>query len=87
VQILANALPGFRDLRAPVIAGYMWLIFVWLLVDPNLSHRPSSTLGGALYDLGNRVGHVGIAVAVSVAAYLIGTVSQVATSMLGRPLS
>jgi hypothetical protein len=23
MQILANALPGFRDLRGPLIAGYM----------------------------------------------------------------
>ena len=87
MQILANALPGFRDLRAPVISGYMWLIFVWLLVDPNLSHRPSSPLGGALYDLGGRVGHVGIVIGVSVVAYIIGTVSQVATNAIGGLLS
>ena len=76
MQILANALPGFRDLRAPVIAGYLWIVFAWLLVDPNLDHRPSSQPGAALYDLGNHIGHIGVAVAVSILAYFAGSVSQ-----------
>jgi hypothetical protein len=51
MQILSSALPGFRDLRGPVIAGYMWLVFVWLLVEPDLDNRPENQLGGSLYDL------------------------------------
>jgi hypothetical protein len=86
VQILANALPGFRDLRAPVIAGYMWLVFAWLLVDPNLNHRPGDRIGAAIFDLGHRVGHVGIAIAVSVVAYLLGAVSQAVPATISTTL-
>lgn len=76
MQILANALPGFRDLRAPVIAGYMWLLFGWLLVQPDPNHRPENHLGAALYDLGQDVGRIWITVAIGVVAYFIGSISQ-----------
>jgi len=82
MQILANALPGFRDLRAPVVAGYTWLIFAWLLVQPDLSVRPSDDVGGALYDLGQHVGHISVAIGISVAAYFVGSLSQTLSSGL-----
>ena len=76
MQILANALPGFRDLRAPLIAGYMWLILAWLIVKPDVDHRPHDALAAAVYDLVNEVGQFWAAAAVGVAAYLVGVVSQ-----------
>jgi hypothetical protein len=82
VQILANALPGFRDLRAPIIAGYMWLFFAWLIVQPDVHHRPAGGVGAAAYDLANDMGRVGLVVAVSVAAYLVGAVSESASEGL-----
>jgi hypothetical protein len=84
VQILANALPGFRDLRGPLIAGYMWLIFAWLIVQPNPNHRPSDSFGAALHDLGHDIGRVLVLIAISVAAYLIGAVSQYLSEPLRR---
>jgi hypothetical protein len=83
VGILASALPGFRDLRAPLIAGYLWLLFVWLLIDPELPPPADHGNGfvDTLIDLGDVVGTVGIAVAVSVAAYLIGAISQTVSSV------
>jgi hypothetical protein len=82
VEILANALPGFRDLRGPVFAGYIWLFFAWLLVAPDLDHRPDGGLAAAAYDLADDIGRVGIVVTVSVAAYLVGSVSQQLSSLL-----
>jgi hypothetical protein len=82
VEILANALPGFRNLRAPVIAGYLWLLFIWLLVDPDLDHPPTSGVAGTVWKLGEHVGHVALAIAVSVAAYLVGAVSVRASGAL-----
>lgn len=73
--ILANALPGFRDLRSPLIAGYIWLGMVWLIIRPDVSHRPSGTVNATLWDLGHDLGRIGISIAVSVAAYLIGSIS------------
>src|SRR3989442_9897815 len=84
MQILSSALPGFRDLRGPVIAGYMWLLFAWLCVTPDLDHRPDDQIGGSLYDLAHDVGRVGVAVAVSVAAYLIGSIYQEESDALRR---
>lgn len=64
LQILASALPGFRDLRAPIIAGYMWLVFAWLIVQPDPNHRPDGGVGAAVYDLGHDVGRVWVFIAV-----------------------
>jgi hypothetical protein len=82
MQILANALPGFRALRAPVLAGYFWLLFAWLIVKPDVHDRPAGNMAAALYDLGTDVGHVGLVLSVSVAAYLVGAVSTTASSGL-----
>jgi hypothetical protein len=82
LQILASALPGVRDLRAPVITGYMWLLFAWLIVQPDLGHKPHGPVAGSLYDLGSEVGHIWVAIAVGVAAYLVGSVSQVLSEVL-----
>src|SRR5581483_11006669 len=82
MQILGNILPGFRDIRAPIIAGYTWLVLAWLLIRPDIHRRPADAAFGSLYDLGHDVGRLGVAVGVSVAAYLIGSVSQGVTDAL-----
>jgi hypothetical protein len=85
MQILANALPGFRDLRAPLIAGYMWVVFVWLLFTPDFQTRPAGELG-AVYDLAKDVGPVWVGIAVATAAYLAGSVSQIVSEILSSGL-
>jgi hypothetical protein len=80
VQILANALPGFRDLRAPLIAGYMWLLFAWLWASPDLD-RLSTGIGGSLHDLSQRAGPIWTGLAASVAAYLVGSLSQAGSNL------
>jgi hypothetical protein len=82
MQVLSNALPGFRDLRAPVIAGYVWLLLGWLIVRPDLSQDPSGAVESSLFALAAEVGTVGTAVAVSVGAYLLGAISQELSQML-----
>lgn len=85
MNVLVNALPGVRDVRAPVTAGYLWLLAAWLALDPDLNAEPNDGLGHALHSLGDEIGVVGIGVAVSVAAYLIGVVSQeMSVRVLGR---
>jgi hypothetical protein len=49
VQILSNALPGLRDLRGPIIADYMWLVFVWLLTARTSTPVLTTGIGGTLY--------------------------------------
>lgn len=84
MQILASALPGFRDLRAPLIAGYLWLILLWIWLTPDLKTRPANEISAALWDLGKAAGPVWVALSVSVTAYLVGSVSQTISAPLAR---
>jgi len=84
-------LPGLRALRAPLIAGYLWLLGLWLLIAPRLhpAEHPDSVVG-QLDRLGHAAGRVPVTIAVSVAAYLVGVVSIAANPVLnqiGNPLA
>ena len=87
MQILASALPGFRDLRAPLIAGYLWLILLWIVVKPDVHKRPTNEVEAAVYDLAKDAGPLWIAIGVGVAAYLVGLVSQALSPILRWALS
>ena len=82
MTLFAGALPGLRDLRAPATAGYLWLAVAWLFVQPNLDETPDSAIGRSLFELGDTVGTIGVAAAVSVVAYLVGVVSQEASDQI-----
>jgi hypothetical protein len=84
VSFLTAAIPGLREIRAPLVAGYIWLIFVWVLVDPTLpiTEHTTGTLH-SLAELAETAGKVATAAAVSVGAYLIGTLSASVTGGLG----
>jgi hypothetical protein len=73
--VLANVLPGIREIRAPLAAGYLWLLCGWLIFD-----LPSEdALQGPareVVDLAEPVPDSAIAIAVSFAAYLIGSISE-----------
>lgn len=84
VQLLASALPGFRDLRAPLIAGYLWLMFLWILIKPDLQQRPTNGVAAAVYDLAKDAGPIWIGLGVGVTAYLIGSVSQALSPVIGH---
>ena len=68
MQILASALPGFRDLRAPLIAGYLWLMFLWILIKLDIHKRPINGVAAAVYDLVKDAGPIWIGLGVGVAA-------------------
>jgi hypothetical protein len=87
MQLLASALPGFRDLRAPLTAGYLWLLLLWIWLRPDLAIRPSNEIAGAVYDLGKAVGPIWVGLGVSLAAYLIGSVSQSLSPALEEAIS
>ncbi len=86
MQLLSSALPGFRDLRSPLIAGYLWLLFLWILVKPDVKTRPSYEVAAALYDLGWEAGPIWIGLAVGVCAFLGGSVSLAFSPMLNSLL-
>ena len=86
--MLANLLPGLREIRAPVISGYLWLAFFFLALHSDLPTRANA--GAALrplFELGDRLSVLGIATVASVAAYLVGSAMQEVIKLVGRLVS
>jgi hypothetical protein len=82
--MLVSLLPGLRDLRTPLAAGYVWLLAAWVAVEPWIPLRPEDdTVLGSAYRAGRAVSIAALGVALSFAAYLVGTLS---TSLLSGPL-
>jgi hypothetical protein len=75
--VLASVVPGLREIRAPLAAGYLWLIAAWLLVADHVPHEDKATgLLARAYDLEHAVSTFGLGVAVSFVAYLVGSVTE-----------
>jgi hypothetical protein len=78
MQIISNLLPGLRDLRAPLAAGYLWVVGLWLLlVDIVPPHGSATGVLAHIYALANYLGQGTVLAAVSFTAYLIGSVLSV----------
>ena len=76
--MLMNLLPGLRDLRAPLAAGYLWLIGLWLLlVDAVPSRSKATGVVAHVYTLTHDLGHGVVLAAISFAAYLVGSILSV----------
>jgi hypothetical protein len=81
--VLSSLLPGLRDLRAPLAAGYIWLLNIWLLFGDDIpSQEEASGAFESLYRLGKFVPQLGKGIAISFVAYLIGALSQSASNSL-----
>jgi hypothetical protein len=72
-----NLLPGLRELRAPLAAGYLWLVALWLSLG-RMGWLPTKRPPGngevaRLWDLGGALGKTVVLAAVTFVAYLIGS--------------
>lgn len=67
-----------------MIAGYLWLMFLWILIKPDLQQRPTNGVAAAVYDLAKDAGPIWIGLGVGVTAYLIGSVSQALSPVIGH---
>jgi hypothetical protein len=75
--MLAGLIPGIREVRAPLAAGYLWLFALWLALKPSLPSEDEATgVAADVIDLANTATPVAVAVAVSFAAYLLGSISD-----------
>jgi hypothetical protein len=80
-----NVLPGLREVRAPLIAGYLLMLAGWFAVAPLLpAGGPDGGVLGSAVELHGAVSVFGTAAASAVAAYLIGSVSEGVFSFLWR---
>lgn len=75
--MLASVIPGLREIRAPLAAGYLWLLCAWLaLSDAFPSEQEATGIYAAVFDLRDAVSAVGVAIVLSAAAYLVGAISE-----------
>lgn len=88
--MLAALLPGFREVRGPLVAGFLWLLFVWLTFDIDFPPADQVAEGEPLeriYELAPLVQGVGSTVVLSVAAYLVGSLAIAALGLPARNLA
>lgn len=88
MNLLSSLLPGFREVRAPLVSGYLWLFLLWLLLEARdaLPTKSDGELYRDLFRLGDLIGPVGLAAVASVIAYVAGSlVTQVLRWLWGAP--
>jgi hypothetical protein len=85
LTVLASLLPGLRDIRTPLAAGYLWVVVLWLLLHDYVPKSATEAQGavGSLYQLGSLVGGSAGLAAVSFIAYLLGLILAIFTERLG----
>src|SRR4051794_34007247 len=84
--MLANLVPGLRELRAPLSAGFMWLTALWIAFKPLVSTEAGrSGFWASINSLADLVSDAGLGVAAGFTAYLVGSVSAAITKGF-RPL-
>jgi hypothetical protein len=73
--VIASLLPGLRDLRTPLAAGYLWLVGLWLILYDEVPKSLDEASGpiAALFELGTLVGSTVLLAAVSFVAFLLGS--------------
>jgi hypothetical protein len=78
MSILATLVPGLRASRAPLAAGALWLLALWLAVEPSLPKAGEKTTGliGSLLAVDDVIGSVGASILLGFAAYLMGSLSE-----------
>jgi hypothetical protein len=80
-----GALPGIREIRSALAGGYLWIVVLWLALDPGLGESDFDIEPyRSAHHLGDEVGPVALGVAITFAAYLIGTFFNEARGVLAR---
>jgi hypothetical protein len=86
--LFANLLPGLRELRAPLAAGYMLLVAAWMLAIGAFPVEKEATgIAATLYHVKAVIGSAGLVAAISFVAYLTGSIVADAASAGYRGVS
>jgi hypothetical protein len=81
--MLTNILPGLRDFRAPLAAGYLWLLAVYVAFEPDV-RRNAQGIWQSFSRLEHTFTSFAIGVGVTFFAYLVGSISQTLLASLVR---
>jgi hypothetical protein len=84
--MLASLLPGVRDLRAPLAAGFLWLVLLWLVFEPVVAEVQGGaerTIWDSLATLRDEAGDIAFGAALTFAAYLLGALSEGVRALVG----
>jgi tetratricopeptide (TPR) repeat protein len=86
--LLFNLLPGLREIRAPLISGYLWLVFFFLTLHGKLpsTDDPDSALK-PIFRIGEDLTTAGLVAVTGVAAYLVGSAMQELWKLMSRLFS
>jgi len=73
--MLTSLLPGLRDVRTPLAAGYIWLLAGWFAFGDLFPHEKPTLADPAfagLFDLASFLGKASVLAALTFTAYLVG---------------
>jgi hypothetical protein len=88
--MIAQIVPGLREVRAPLAGGVLWILLVWLAFGDRVPTRREVELRGGvlsrLYEADTVVSQLGRGVLFGVAAYLLGSLAVAATSRFSEAL-
>ncbi|MFD8228638.1 hypothetical protein ACFV16_31380 [Streptomyces massasporeus] len=76
--MIASLLPGIREIRTPLVTGYIWLISLWLIAGSAIPGRGQAQGKiRQIYSFTDFFGKSAILAAITFAAYLLGTLLEV----------
>lgn len=89
MNLLSYLVPALREVRAPLIGGYLWLLLGWLWASHLVPSEGEQLAPGSVFATLSRlqevIGPAGLLIALSVAAYLVGSLAgEFINSVLGR---
>lgn len=83
MNFITQLLPGLRDVRGPLIAGYLWLFAGWVFLGGPVPDRETAADAyRPIVELGEALGRVGLVAAFSVVAYLLGSLVRAAIAFV-----
>jgi hypothetical protein len=86
--MLTTLLPGLRELRAPLAAGYLWLVTAWIALASRIpTPETASGVLKDIYRLGQAVGKPGVIAAVTFVAYIIGILTERMARLAASPIT
>jgi hypothetical protein len=74
--VLTTVLPGLRQLRPPLSAGFLWLVAAWIALEPRVPQPElASGVVDSIYRLSGLLQGLGLGAAIAFAGYLAGALS------------